>query len=126
MVGSGCMRLRILKRYLKTLSIMQRNNKMDSREDIIVKLKGFKERVGKDFPIKRMIFFGSMATGKATKDSDIDLIIVSDRFKDMNFIRRAAKMYNYWDLTYPVVFYAIHQKNLKIYLGEYDCTRGSG
>jgi len=77
---------------------------MDSREDIIVKLKGFKERVGKDFPIKRMILFGSMATGKAIKDSDIDLIIVSDRFKDMNFIRRAAKMYNYWELRYPVDF----------------------
>ena len=126
MVGSGCMRLRILKRYLKTLSIMQRNNKMDSREDIIVKLKGFKERVGKDFPIKRMIFFGSMATGKAIKDSDIDLIIVSDRFKDMNFIRRAAKMYNYWDLTYPVDFLCYTSKEFKNLSREYDCTRGSG
>ncbi|MBK5190669.1 MAG: nucleotidyltransferase domain-containing protein [Methanosarcinales archaeon] len=84
---------------------------MDSREDIKRVLEKFKDRVNKDFPVKSIIFFGSTAAGKATAESDIDLIIVSDRFKGMNFIKRAAKMYDYWDLSYPVDFYAIPQKN---------------
>ncbi len=42
--------------------------------------------------------------GNSHKDSDIDLIIVSPSFEKLNFIQRAAKMYDYWDLEYPVDF----------------------
>jgi len=67
-------------------------------------LQAFKMRVNKESPLKKMIFFGSRATGKEHEDSDIDLIIVSDEFKSLNFIKRAAKMYNCWDMNYPVDF----------------------
>ncbi len=86
---------------------------MDSREDIKRVLEKFKDRVNKDFPVKSMIFFGSMAAGKATEESDIDLIIVSDRFKGMNFIKRASKMYDYWDLRYPVDFLCYTPKEFR-------------
>ena len=51
-----------------------------------------------------MIFFGSRATGRFNKDSDIDLVIVSPKFKRLNFFKRGAKMYDYWNLNYPVDF----------------------
>jgi predicted nucleotidyltransferase len=51
-----------------------------------------------------MILFGSRARGKAGTESDIDLIIVSPKFSGMDFISRGAKMYDYWDLSYPVDF----------------------
>ena len=51
-----------------------------------------------------MYFFGSRARGKSHKYSDIDLIIVSPKFKKLNFFKRGARMYDYWNLNYPVDF----------------------
>lgn len=68
------------------------------------RLKLFKERVSMDLPIRKLILFGSRASGKVRKDSDVDLIVVSPKFKSMDFFKRGAKMYDYWDLRMPVDF----------------------
>lgn len=77
---------------------------MDRKKSIINQLKQFKEEVERDITIKKMILFGSYASGKVHRWSDIDLIIVSPKFRGMNFFRRGAKMYDYWTLDYPVDF----------------------
>jgi predicted nucleotidyltransferase len=77
---------------------------MDKKKSLVEKLKKFKERVNKDMHIDKLILFGSMATGKTHKWSDVDLIIVSPQFRKMNFFERGAKMYDYWDLKLPVDF----------------------
>lgn len=74
------------------------------RKTIINQLKEYKDELNKDIPINKMIFFGSRAKGIFHKDSDIDLIIVSSKFRKLNFFKRGAKMYDYWDLNYPVDF----------------------
>ena len=38
--------------------------------------------------VKKIILYGSHATGKAREDSDIDLIVVSNEFKDMDIWER--------------------------------------
>jgi predicted nucleotidyltransferase len=38
----------------------------------------FGERIGRQFGAERVILFGSYATGKVTKDSDIDLLVVAN------------------------------------------------
>lgn len=38
--------------------------------------------------IRGVFLFGSYATGKIRKDSDVDLIIISSDFKKINFIKR--------------------------------------
>jgi predicted nucleotidyltransferase len=40
----------------------------------------------------RVLLFGSRVRGKATEDSDIDVIIVSIFFKDIPFIKRMEKV----------------------------------
>ena len=77
---------------------------MDSRADFIRKLKAFKSSIEKDFPVDKMILFGSRAHGKLHKNSDVDLIIVSQKFGRLTFFKRGAKMYNYWGLRLPVDF----------------------
>ena len=77
---------------------------MDRKKTIIKKLSDFKKKVSQDVPIKNMIFFGSRATGNPHRYSDIDLIVVSPAFKNMDFFKRGAKMYDYWDLRMPVDF----------------------
>ena len=77
---------------------------MSGRKPLKEKLKSFRQRVNKDIPIERMILFGSRAEGTANRESDVDLIIVSSRFKRWDFFKRGAKMYDYWDVGYPVDF----------------------
>ena len=77
---------------------------MDKQKYLIRNIKNFIANLMKDFKIERIVFFGSGVTKKFTSHSDIDLIIVSDNFKGMNFFERAAKMYDYWDIDLPVDF----------------------
>lgn len=77
---------------------------MGGRKIIKQKLMEFKEKVNKKIYVKRMILFGSRAKGKTGKDSDFDIIIVSPDFEKLDFFQRGAKMYDYWDLRYPVDF----------------------
>lgn len=89
---------------------------MGGREYIINNIKKFAEKVNKEFKIERIIFFGSRTRNRYSKDSDIDLIIVSNNFVGLDFFERVSKMYNYWDLDYAVDFLCYTQKefdNLK-------------
>ncbi|MBI2666569.1 nucleotidyltransferase domain-containing protein [Candidatus Woesearchaeota archaeon] len=74
------------------------------RKKTVNQLKKFKSIVNKSFQIDKMYLFGSRAWGKPHKESDIDLLIVSSKFKKLNFFQRGAKMYDYWTLRYPVDF----------------------
>lgn len=38
----------------------------------------------------RIIIFGSRVRGKATEDSDIDVIVISDLFRGIKFVKRMA------------------------------------
>ena len=78
--------------------------RMGGRMSIIDKLVLFKKNLNNDIPIKKMILFGSRSKGKTGKDTDIDLIIVSQKFRGLDFFKRGAKMYDYWSLRYPVDF----------------------
>ena len=77
---------------------------MGKEKSLIKSLKEFRLKTSEHIPINKMIFFGSRVTGKSHKWSDIDLIIVSNKFGHLNFRKRATKMYDYWNLNYPVDF----------------------
>jgi len=77
---------------------------MDKKENIVKKLKVFRNNVKSEFPINKMLLFGSYSKGKQRKWSDIDLIIVSSKFKGKKSYKRARKLYDYWNLDYPVDF----------------------
>lgn len=82
---------------------------MDKKKSID-QINKFLKKVGKDFNIKKAIFFGSRAYGNYKRDSDIDLIIVSDDFEGMDFFERVSKMYDYWDLDIAVDFLCYSEK----------------
>ena len=86
---------------------------MDKKQSISI-VKEFITALKKDYDIDRIIFFGSRAVGKPHKDSDIDLIIVSDDFEDLNFFERGASMYNYWPWLIPVDFICYTTKEFNI------------
>ncbi len=49
----------------------------------------------KRIPVKRVILFGSYAYGRPTRGSDIDIAVVSDKFKRMDDIKRIMLLSDY-------------------------------
>lgn len=74
------------------------------RKSILNQLKEFKINTNKELPIKKMIFFGSRAWGRPNRHSDIDLIIVSPKFRKKRWLNRSPQLYLNWNLDYPVDF----------------------
>lgn len=77
---------------------------MGGKQSLKQQLLRFKVRAAQELPIERLILFGSRAKGKTGRDRDVDLVIVSAKFRTMDFFERGAKMYDYWTLNYPVDF----------------------
>jgi len=77
---------------------------MGRKISLLKKLIAFRKKANRHLPIEEMILFGSRAKGKRGKDTDFDLVIVSKKFKKMDFFQRGARMYDYWDLRYPADF----------------------
>ena len=74
---------------------------MDKRKSrLIQQLKEFKQRN----KISKLYLFGSAASGKTHKSSDVDLIVVARRFRGKGLLERAPRLYMNWNLDYPVDF----------------------
>lgn len=51
----------------------------------------------KEFAPDRILLFGSRARGDHLEESDIDLIVVSKKFREMPFTDRMSQAYGMWD-----------------------------
>lgn len=65
---------------------------------IIKELKRFKKENG----ISRIIFFGSRRNKKYNKYSDVDLVVISPKFRRLKSFRRAPTLRPKLNLDYPV------------------------
>lgn len=76
-----------------------------AKSEITPILKEFRRRVAKKYGVERMILFGSRATGKGRKDSDIDLLVVCRRKGKLKLL---SQLYHEWHIVqqigYPVDF----------------------
>ncbi len=81
---------------------------MDKGKNVIKAITKFKQNISKKIDIQKIILFGSYARGDYTKNSDIDLIIVSSNFKRKKFVKRSWGFYKFWhldpEIKYPVDF----------------------
>lgn len=65
--------------------------KSEIRRIILTYVKELREKITVD----KIILFGSYAYGNPTKSSDIDVAVISDRFKKMDDIRRIMLLSDY-------------------------------
>ena len=49
-----------------------------------------------------VLLFGSRVRGDALEDSDLDLVLVADRFRGVPFLERAIRVLAHIDLPWPV------------------------
>ncbi len=64
-------------------------------------IKLFTERVKNKFNPKQILLFGSYATGRANEYSDIDIIVLADKFKSIPTERRLDILYPLTQDLYP-------------------------
>lgn len=69
-----------------------------SNKEIIKEIEKFLVEVNRSFRIKKAILFGSRARDDWLYTSDIDLIIVSKDFKNVNFLDRIRAISKKWRL----------------------------
>ena len=77
---------------------------MGKKDALIERLRAFKKKISGVLPVEKMLFFGSRAKGKPEEWSDIDLIIVSGKFRGKRPLERGLELYAEWDMDYPVDF----------------------
>jgi len=60
-------------------------------------LKDFKKKLIEKFKPEKIILFGSRARGDSLIESDVDLIIVSKKFKNMKWPIRLSRVAELWE-----------------------------
>ena len=86
---------------------------MGKKTTLARSLQQFGRLLRPDYPLKAMYLFGSRATGTARRDSDVDLLLVSPKFKRQRRLRRAPPLYLRWNLDYPVDFICLTPKEFQ-------------
>ena len=75
-------------------------------EKIKREVRKFKEAITKKFGVNYIVIFGSAARGKMSKDSDVDIIVVSEKFGRKDVFNVVPKLYQVWHekqkIDYPV------------------------
>lgn len=102
----------------KTFKFCTRGIIMDKKTDLVKSLKRFAEEISDEIKVDKMYFFGSRATGKAKKWSDVDLLLVSKNFVGKRKLRRAPPLYMKWNLNYPVDFICLTPKEFQVKKNE--------
>ena len=69
---------------------------MCAQQNLWVKLKVFSENLQKRYGEIRIIVFGSTALGNRLKESDIDILLVSDKFENIKYVNRSLVISNLW------------------------------
>lgn len=68
----------------------------------------FKEKAKDKYAILKLIMFGSQATGRTREGSDIDLLVVSERFRNHDKATSMSQLLEEWHIvqkkTFPVDF----------------------
>ncbi|RLI82561.1 hypothetical protein DRP07_04950 [Archaeoglobales archaeon] len=77
---------------------------MGKKELDISEIEDFLKKISRKYGIRKAVVFGSSVRGEFGKDSDIDLIVISDEFEGVSPLKRPVKLYLEWDLDYPVDF----------------------
>ena len=80
--------------------------------EIIALVKKFVYKM-KNLNLDKVILFGSYARNKQRKNSDVDLLIISNNFKNIKSFKRAKELYLNWDIDMGVDFICLTNEELE-------------
>jgi predicted nucleotidyltransferase len=69
----------------------------------LIKINYLKDQLILLYNAEKIYLFGSYAWGEPTEDSDLDILVISNQFKDLSFGKRVAQATDIlFDLDFPV------------------------
>lgn len=77
---------------------------MGGEKSLMSALGVFKKKLEKKLGRVTILLFGSNATGRSTPDSDVDLIVVSQKFSGKKLYERPKGFWLDWEVDKPVDF----------------------
>lgn|SRR3989338_2975512 len=93
------------------------------KKSLIIALRKFKKRIEKKQNVQKIILFGSRARGKPKKESDVDLVIISNDYEGVKSFKRSPPLYHEWDLDLPVDFICLTPEEFKTLAQRVTVTR---
>jgi len=89
------------------------------------KVREFALQVRQQFPDAKVLLFGSRARGDALTHSDYDVIIVSDLFEGIGWIKRIETLVHYWQYDDDIDILPYTQKEFLFKQKESSTIRGA-
>lgn len=66
-------------------------------KEAVSEIRDFVQKVRAEFVPKTILLFGSRAGKDYLKTSDYDLLIVSEKFRGVHYLKRLESLYDLWD-----------------------------
>lgn len=63
-------------------------------------IEGFLKKVRERFEPQKIVLFGSRGRGDELKQSDYDIIVVSQKFEGVPFLKRLEMLFELWDYDF--------------------------
>ncbi|HLD71810.1 MAG TPA: nucleotidyltransferase domain-containing protein [Candidatus Peribacteraceae bacterium] len=86
---------------------------MKRTEGIIIAKKFRDALLEKGYPVHRVLLFGSVARDQATEDSDLDLAIICDPFRETRQEENIAMRALCWDIDIRIEPFSLHQDDFQ-------------
>jgi len=84
------------------------------RRELLAFMRRLKEELG----ASEVYLFGSRVYGIPLKDSDLDMIVVSEKFKERGFIENMELLSRLWDGSFTIEIFPYTPEQIKKYNGR--------
>jgi len=81
-------------------------------------LLAFMRRLREDLGASEVYLFGSRVYGVPLKDSDLDMIVVSEKFKERSFIENMELLSRLWNGSFTIEMFPYTPEQIKKYNGR--------
>lgn len=78
----------------------------------------FLKLLKRELKVKEVYLFGSRVYGTPLKDSDLDMLIISEEFEKYSFIERMLLLSKLWDSPFTLEMFPYTPKEVEIYKGR--------
>ncbi|MEM4706237.1 MAG: nucleotidyltransferase domain-containing protein [Candidatus Methanomethylicaceae archaeon] len=78
----------------------------------------FMRRLRKELGVGEVYLFGSRVYGIPLKDSDLDMIVVSEKFKEKSFIENMELLSKLWNGSFTIEMFPYTPEQIKKYNGK--------
>ncbi|MCS7098356.1 MAG: nucleotidyltransferase domain-containing protein [Candidatus Methanomethyliaceae archaeon] len=97
---------------------MEELKKIKLSKNQMKELLNFMRLLKEELNVSEIYIFGSRVYGIPLKDSDLDMLIISDKFKERSFIENMEILSKLWNGSFTIEMFPYYPEQLKKYKGK--------